>query len=162
MSLSIQPVREAIVAKLKTVSGIGVVNAFEPLAASMDALKRYYLPPASKSLKGWFVRRVSTQEVGEIYERGVEFTTWRIQGYLSVADEGASEIAAQDLVESIRQAFREDYDLGGVVASQSAPSSRGEIHLQLRELSTVMFCDVLCHSIRLELSTERYLTIEEP
>lgn len=162
MSLDIKPVRDAIVALLKTVSSVGAVNAFEPLATNLDALKRYYLAPGAKTLRGWYVRRQATQEVGEIYERGVEYSTWRIQGFVAVSGDGSSEAAAQDLVESMRQAFRADYNLGGVVESTSAPSQRGEIHLQLREFTTVMFCDVLCHSIRLELSTERFLPVEEP
>lgn len=149
-------------ALLKTVSGVGVVNAFEPLAANLDALKRYYLSAGSGKLRGWYVRRSATQETGEIFERGIEYSTWRIQGYIAVSDDGASEIAAQDLVESMRQVFREDRELGGLIATQSAPGSRGEIGIQLREFTTVMFCDVLCHSIKLELSTERYLPIEEP
>lgn len=162
MSISIATIRDAIVAKLKTVTGVGVVHTFEPLAANMDSLKRYYLAPGSKALRGWYVRRIAGQELGEIYERGVEYLTWRVQGYAAVSADGASELDVQDLVESIRQAFRADYNLGGTVASTSAPSQRGEIHIQLREFTTVMFCDVLCHAIRLELSTERYLPVEEP
>lgn len=158
--MSLGPVRDAIVAKLKTVPGIGVVNGYEPLATTVAALKRFYLAPGSNRLCGWYVRRSATQEVGEIYERGVEYTTWRIQGYVAVGQEGQSEIQAQDLVERIRAAFRADYDLGGLVASCAGPSSRGEIHVQCREFMTVMFADVLCHSIRLELPTERHLPID--
>lgn len=162
MSISLQAVRDAIVATLETVADIGVVHGYEPLAKSMQDLRAYYQSRGLQQLRGWYVRRISTQEVGEIFERGVEYATWRIQGYVAVSDAGASEIETQELVESIRQAFREDRDLGGAVASQSAPSRGGEIGIQVREISTVMFCDVLCHAIRLELGTERFLPVEEP
>ncbi len=162
MSLSLSAVRDAIVAKLRGIPGIGPVSAFEPLGKDLAALKKYYVAAGSGVLRGWYLRRMATAEVGEIYERSADYTTWRIQGYVAVSGDGASELDAQELVETIRQAFREDYNLGGVVASQSASSRGGEIHVQLREFTTVMFCEVLCHSIRLELSTERHLEIEEP
>lgn len=162
MSLDLTPVREQIVSTLKSVRDIGVVHAFEPLATSLEGLKRYYVAPGLRGLRGWFVRRVSTQELGQVYERGIEYTTWQIQGYMAVADDGASALVAQALVEDVREAFRANPTLGDLVASLAGPSQRGEIHVQLREFATVMFCDVLCHGIRLELSTERYLTVEEP
>lgn len=161
MSLDLAPVRAAIVAKLQTVAGIGVVHAFEPVVKDLAGLRQMY-QAQDLGLRGWYVRRMTTSEVGEIYERTAEYATWRIQGYAAISDGGASELDMQALIEDMRQAFRVDYDLGGLIASQSSQSNGGEIGLQVREFSSVMFCDVLCHSVRLELSTERHLDIEEP
>lgn len=146
-------IRAAIVAALEAVPNIGVVQNRER-NGQLPALKSLYT--SDGRLHGWFVRRLAVQEAARIQPRSVEFTTWRLQGFMAFDDEGASELLFDDVIEGIRDQFRSNDTLGGVVAQCSLPDgSAGGI--QMPDAGPVMFAGVLCHAARLVLHTVRYL-----
>ena len=157
--MSVADVRTAIVARLNTVAGIGVVQPYERYAADLSRLKALYTPPGEQAVRGWFVRRPITRESGNILGRStIEVIRWRIQGFAQLDDAAQSELSFDALIESVRNAFAQDETLGGTVHQCSEPGNDdGESCIQLEDAGPVMFGGVLCHAARLALTTVRYL-----
>lgn len=143
--------RAAIVAKLAALD-IGVVHDHEPYAASLPALQALYQDADSGRLNGWHVRRVATREVATAIGRSVETVVWRIRGYYALAEAEGSELAFDDQIEAIRDAFRDDPTLGGAV-HDTAEGERGPTGIQVEDAGPVMFAGVLCHAATLSLTT---------
>jgi hypothetical protein len=76
---------------------------------------------------------------------------WAIGGFMALADADQSELVFDDLVESIRDAWRANPTLGGLVAPVASDDEAG---IQVDEIAPVLFCGVLCHAARLSLKTE--------
>lgn len=156
--MSVADVRAAIVAKLNSVSGIGVVHSYERYASDLAKLKALYCPTGETTVRGWYVRRLATLETGNIQSNTVEQIRWRIQGVMALDDDAASELTFDAFIEAIRDAFSQDESLGGVVDQCSEPGNdNGESCIQLDDAGPVMFGGVLCHGARLRLTTVRYL-----
>lgn len=150
--------RAAIAATISGVANTGQVHDYERYAKAEGEFRALYQADigASKSLRGWFVRRVATREVSVAVGVGMEVIGWRITGYLAIDDAAASEKTFDDLIEALRAAFRTDPTLGGVVAdlydlTQSADSA--PYGLQVEESGPVLFAGVLCHRAVLGLVT---------
>lgn len=155
---TLNQVRTAIVAALSGIANVGQVHDYERYAKAEGDFRALYQATigAGKSLRGWFVRRVSTREVSATVGVGMEVIGWRITGYLAIDDAAASEKAFDDLIEAIRAAFRADPTLGGVVGdlydlTQSADSA--PYGIQVEESGPVLFAGVLCHRAVLGLVT---------
>jgi len=150
------PIRTAIVAKLNTVTDIGRVHAYERYAnqlADLAALYAWNPGGGPAQLRGWFVRRVKVHESMPTLATYSETITWRIRGYMALSDAAASELAFDDLINAIRDAFRADDTLGGVVDSCRFDREAG---IQMDDAGPVLFANVLCHSAQLTLTTRRY------
>lgn len=144
-------IRGGIAAKLGTVAGIGVVHDYERFAkrdAEFQALFK-----TGGTIKGWIVRRVSTREMRPAIGRHVVWNRWRIRGYMSLDDSAATEKSFDDLVEAIRDAFRADETLGGLVADLTENEQFG---IQVEDSGPVLFAGVLCHGARLGLTTMHF------
>lgn len=153
---AVAAIRAAIVATLRSVPGIGVVNDHERYAKAVDGLRALYVPSGEQQLRGWWVRRVKLAERDRVLPRSIEYTQWRIQGVMALDDASASELAFDDLIETARAAFRANDTLGGTV-SQCALPDGSEAGLQLLDAGPVNFAGVLCHGARLSLTTQRIL-----
>ncbi len=154
--MSTSAIRAAIVATLETVPGVGRVHAYQRYAHSLQALGQLYRAPDGQ-LRGWNVSRVATSEVGNIQARTVEVIRWRLFGVMALDDSAASELAFDDLVEGVRDAFAANETLGGTVDQCTDPQGDGESCVQVDDISPGKFADVLCHLARLSLLTVRYL-----
>ena len=152
---ALQDLRAAIVAKLQGIGGIGVVHDRERYATAMDALKALYVPPGENQLRGWFVRRGAIQEVSAGGSRRVQTIAWRIQGVMALKDEDSSEIAFDNLIETITDTFRADPTLGGLVLTPKPEDE--DAGVQVVDSGPVMFANVLCHAARLALTTRQLI-----
>ena len=139
------PIRAAIVAKLKTVAGIGQVHAYERYAKTDKDFREIYA--ANDRVLGWHVRRVARREGAEFNET---MTDWELRGFMSLEDAAASELAFDDLVDLIGDAWRADPTLGGLVLY---PRDTALVVPELADAGPAMFAGVLCHSARLKLTT---------
>lgn len=148
-------IRAAIVATMKSVPNIGVVQDRERYAKDMPGLKAMY-QAAGLGLLGWFVRRQQLVETDRVLPRSVEYTRWRIQGVMAFDDANASELVLDNLVEQLRDAFRANDTLNGTVA-QCALADGKDAGLQLDDAGPVTFAGVVCHGVRLSLTTQRFL-----
>lgn len=148
-------IRAAIVATMQTVPAIGVVHDRERFIERMSDLKAVYVAPGL-GLRGWFVRRQQIVETDRIQPRSVEYLRWRIQGVMAFDDANASELVFDNLIEKLRDAFRANDTLGGLVA-QCALAGGKEAGLQLDDAGPVSFAGVVCHGARLSLTTQRFL-----
>lgn len=155
--MSLAAVRAAIVMRLAAVPDIGMVHARERNASDLARLKTLYWSATHTQLRGWFVRRVATAETGNVLGRTVEQARWQIVGVMSIDDASASELAFDDLIEAVRDAFAQDETLGGTVDQCTDPAGDGASCVQLDDAGPVMFAGVLCHACKLSLTTVRYL-----
>lgn len=148
--------RDAIVARMQTVPAIGMVQPYERYAHAQDTLKALYVAPGTQLLCGWFVRRLTISETAAQGRGRIEEITWRIQGVMALNDADQSELAFDQLVEQLRDAFRTDTSLGGLVLARTPEGEPAG--LQLLDAGAVMFAGVLCHGARLALRTRRLIT----
>lgn len=148
-------IRSAIVTVMQAVPDIGVVQDRERYAKNLPDLKTFYATP-TLGLRGWFVRRLAVAERDRVLPRSNEYTRWRIQGLMAFDDAASSELVFDDLIEQLRDAFRTNDTLNGTV-SQCALPDGSDAGLQLLDTGTVSFAGVVCHSARLQLTTQRIL-----
>jgi hypothetical protein len=156
----VTPARQAIVDILEAVPEIGVVHAYERYASDHARLKTLYFSAPHAAIRGWFVRRTAVRETGIHGPRYTQIESWQLRGFLALDDDGQSELVAEDLIEAIRDRFRAEPTLDGNVVKLGLYGDTRDRGLQLVDFSPAMFCGVLCHSIRFDLttSTERTLT----
>lgn len=151
----LQDLRAAIVAKLTGIAGIGVVHDRERYAVGMDQLKAMYVPVGEQQLRGWFVRRLGIHEVAAGPRQRVQTITWRIQGVMALDDAASSEIAFDNLIETIGDTFRADPTLGGLVLTPKPEDD--DAGVQVVDSGPVMFAGVLCHAARLAITTRQLI-----
>jgi hypothetical protein len=152
---SLAVVRAAIVAKALTVPGIGIVHDRERYAQMTDRLKALYAQDGI--INGWYLRRISTQETSGAIGRWETIHRWRLRGFRSFVDDAGSELAFDEVIEAMRDAFRDDETLGGAVITTVVGAGDSAIAgLQVDEAGSVMFAGVLCHAATLTLYTRQY------
>lgn len=150
-------IRSAIVAKIQTVPDVGIVHDYERYLKDLAKLRELFETPGPGGgiLRGWLVRRVGTREVSTSIGRNHVINRWQIRGYMALSDKEASEKAFDLIIEQIRDAFRADENLGGVI--DSIVMTDGVAGIQVDDSGPVMFGSVLCHGARLSLNTSHYL-----
>lgn len=147
------PIRAAIVATLEAVPDIGVVHARERNANDLAKLKQLYFSEPHQDVRGWFVRRVRIRETGILQPRYLEVIDWQIRGVMGFNDAKESELAMDDLVDAVRARFRADPTLGGAITKTGLLGADKDRGLQLVDAGPVLFGGVLCHGVRLDLTT---------
>jgi hypothetical protein len=149
---TLDEVRAAIKAKIQGVGAVGVVHDYERYAKEISKLKTLYVSPGER-LFGWHIRRVTTREFLEDIARWRVVVGWRIRGFMAIDDADATEKLFDTKIEAIRDAFRADESLGGILFSCTDPQS-DETGVQVLDHRPVLFGDVLCHFAELSLTTQ--------
>lgn len=156
--LDLAPVRAAIKAKLALVAGIGQVHDRERYAKEAAAFLALYKSAAQGGdrLYGWFVSRRRTRETFEAIGRYHATVDWELTAYMSLDDADATELKLDAQVELVRDAFRDDDELGGLVSTCIIENRGNQAGVQLEELGPVMLAGVLAHRARCSLATLIY------
>lgn len=145
-------IRAAIKAKLEAVATIGTVHDYERFSKRDAEFQALY--KTSNTIKGWNIRRVSTREARLAVGRYQVFHRWRIRGYMALDDSAASEKTFDTLIEAVKDAFRADETLSGLV--KDLLESEQQFGIQVEDSGPVMFAGVLCHGARLGLTTMHF------
>lgn len=145
-------VRAAIVAQLNAIDGIGRVHAYQRYAADMGKMAELYKAEDGQ-LRGWLVRRgtVAEKKAGS---KHIETVRWTLQGFMALADANQTELLFDSLVDTIREQFRDNRTLGIAGLTTIGEDAAG---VQVDESEPVLFANVLCHSAKLSLTTERFI-----
>lgn len=154
---TLQAHRAAIVAVLAAVADVGHVHDRERYArdeSGFKALYQYTPVGGVPQLRGWWVRRVQTDESSADTGEPVNVHTWQVRGYMAFNDAAASELVFDELVERMRDAVRADLTLGGVCDLGPMDETEG---VQVLDAGPVMFAGVLCHGVVLQLKTWSYM-----
>jgi hypothetical protein len=146
-----QQIRDALVARLNSVPGIGRVHGFERYASEQKPMRDLYL--AEGRILGWHVRRGARRAVRVADASYQVQTDWKIRGFLSLDDADQSELIFDGLLDACISALSADPTLGGLVADNTTERAAGA---QLVEAGPVMLAGVLCHGAMLELTTVHY------
>lgn len=149
-------IRDAIVATLAAIPDIGKVHGFQRYSARTKDLVDMYA--YNGQLRGWFVRRFSVVDKDTSLGSRQETTRWYIRGYMAVDDAAQSELAFDDLLDAIREAFRVQWwpnDLGSSVIHRKYNE---QVDVSVDETGPVMFAGVLCHSARCSLIVWNHVT----
>lgn len=151
---SLDAIRAAILATLRTVDGIGRVHDYERFAKEASKFLALYQDDDRAIRGGWFDRLSTAErdlEIGTVRR----IHTWRIVLYLGLADADASAKALQAVIEAVATAFRTDRTLAGTVLDirdmtvDDAPAG-----IQVDAVEPVMLAGVLSHRATLRLTTE--------
>jgi hypothetical protein len=151
--------RAAVFATLAAVPDIGIVYQYERFATAIDRLRAFYYSPTHAQLRGWFIRRVQIADVSVVKPRRTVMERFQLRGFMALDDDAGSELLMQALVDAIRDTFRADPTLGGTISKQGALSPGAEQGVRLDDFGPVMFGGVLCHGVRLSLTTYTETTV---
>lgn len=160
MTSILQTHRAALVAQIAAVPAVGVVHDSEPYGrteAKFQALYAYTPAGGAKQVRGWFVRRTGTRERELGLGRTLNAHTWQVRGFMALDSDAGTELVFDELIETVRQAYRADPTLGGV--AQLSPADGAG--MDLTDSRPVVFAGVLCHSAVLTLTTHAYLNTGE-
>lgn len=156
------PERAALLATLQAVPQIGVVHAYERTASNLAQMKALYYSPAHDQIRGWFIRRVRVRETGILQPKYLEVTDWQIRGFMSIDDSIGSELVMDSLIEDVRYQLRWNNKLNGTVLKLGLLQSGADRGLQMEDFGPYMFGGVLCHGVRLALTTTKELVFTPP
>jgi len=148
-------VRDAIVAKLNAVPGIGKVNAYQRYADEMRDLEAMYV--ADGVLLGWFVSRVGVVELTAKNRMTIEKNKWLISGFMAINDANASELVFDDLLDLVRDAFRTEQleeAPGRIIYRDDIGKQTG---IAIDDVVPALFAGVLCHFAKCTLITQQLL-----
>jgi hypothetical protein len=99
------------------------------------------------------VRRLRVRETGIQQPLYLESIDWQIRGFMGLDDATQSELVMEDLIDALRDRFRADSTLGGVITKTGALGSTKDRGIQLEDFGPVLFGGVLCHGARIGLNT---------
>jgi hypothetical protein len=153
-------IRDAIAAVIAGAQANTRVQTYERYAVQLPALKELYV--AEGRLIGCHIRRVSLKRTTGGIGRWHALTRWQIRFYHAIADDEASELAFDDWLDAVAQAFKADETLrtvefpNGAVAQTGPADSQKTQGLQIDDSTPVMFCGVLCHAAKCTLWTQHF------
>lgn len=151
-------IRDAIVAQMESVPGIGKVHPYERYSRAEAKFRELFVDtPAGEDpqVRGWWLQRASTEEKTVSTGSVLNVHTWHWRGYMALNDDAASGLRFDELIEAYRDLVRADPTLGGVCEQNAVEG--GEDGVQVIDAGPVLFCGVLCHSALLQLKTWSYL-----
>ncbi len=139
-------IRAAISAIMKSVPNIGTVHLYERYASTQSALLKFY--GSGNKILGWNIRRLTKRELKQSTSN--QQIEWEIRGFLSLNDEGATELVMDDYADAICNAINTNATLNETVDSIRVDAYNGA---RITESRPVMFAGVLCHSVKIRLET---------
>ncbi len=153
---TVTEIRKAIANKIFAVDPAIAVHDYERYTKQMSDLVAMYKSGDPPRLNGYHVRKVGTREVFVDTGRWSVWHRWRIRGLMALKDADETEKLFDEQLEAIRDAFRDDDDLGGLILT-SIDDRSGEAGIQVLEQKPVMFGDALCHWAELGLTTQHLI-----
>lgn len=151
---TLNQIRAKIAEKIFALDNAVAVHEYERYTKNASDLVALYKsgPPENPRLHGWYVRRVGTKEIFVDTGRWSIYHAWRMRGFMALDDADETEKLFDERIEAIRDTFRYDPDLGGLVFECIAQN--GESGVQVISSGPVLFAGVLCHSAELGLTTQ--------
>jgi hypothetical protein len=146
--MSTSTIRAAIAATISGISGIGLVHEFERYSKRQSDFVEFFTE--GRKLLGWIVQRRGTEERAAAVDYNRVIDRWEITGFMALEDAAQTELTFNTKIDEIRDAFRSDETIGGVVESIQVNGLYG---VQVDGIEPVMFGATLCHRARLSLST---------
>lgn len=160
MSVGLEQIRAAIGARIAAIPEIGLVHPYERYAikdAQLLALMLWHpAPEAQPELRGWNIHRSAFRGYRQTSRVTRIETDWRIAGFMALQDARQTEILMDILVDQVRAAINSDLTLGGLVEAP-APDQTTPWGVQCPESGPYMYGGVLCHGVRLTLTTTHYV-----
>ena len=176
-------IRKSMAARMRRLPGMGIVHEYERFSKQESAFRELYIRDGA--LLGWHIRRVSLRETEFSSQFNRVRVKWQIRGLAALVDSAASELVLDNLVDALRDDFRrfpvlpltcaalealapetDPEDMYSQIMAFGAESGFCRLTtdegagLQIDDSGPVMFAGVLCHSVRLGLTTEHLEEIE--
>lgn len=147
---TVADIRNAIVAKLTAITGIGQVHSYERYATQQSKLKELF--ETNGRILGWVVRRSGFKKTAIADAIFTVRSQWQVRGYMSLDDAAQTEILFDALADLVQATLANDPTFG--IASWVP-----EYELKA-ELEPVMFFGVLCHGATISFDTVHEETTE--
>jgi hypothetical protein len=151
-----------IKSKLMKIPDVGVVHDYARWSNDMAKFIQLFardLPAGKKEVRGWEITRVAAPEK----KRGNTFFRihrFQVSGYMGLLDAEATDIAFQELIDTVCSKFRVAEPADGDAAPwfyMDGPDS-GKSCVQAETIDTRMFGSVLCHHADIFITvTERII-----
>lgn len=128
--------------------GAATVHAYQRLASDWGGFLKLFRTGENK-IHGWNVTRIGTDERLNTSCGSARYHLFAFRGYMGVDDSAASELAFQQVIENICEAFRRDMDLAGAADPGYDDAYQDIGVVQVETVEPRMFGSVLCHSAEL-------------
>jgi len=144
--MSLSSIRTKIKTKLEAISGVENVYDYKRYSSDLSTYKDLFIKDSK--VNTWDIERKKFALVARGGSGSVEDNTHEfiIRGFYSVYEALTSEKTFQDLVETICSNFVNDPTLSGTAKIVHIPITG--------EFSTVMFGNVLCHLVQINIIIE--------
>lgn len=106
--MALNDIRAAIAMAISSVTDVGVVTAYEPLATREEDFKTFFFSKTLGYVQGWTITRETTTERDKDTEANWTTHLMVVRGYRALGTKGETEAAFQDLVEAIRTRLRRE------------------------------------------------------
>lgn len=135
--------RNAILASLADIE-LGHLHAYERYAQKRDALLKLYQNDDGR-INGWNLRRPGFRKTMLSESIFLVRSNWVITGYMSLEDADMTELLLDTQADLISDTLSKDitFGLGNWI----------DDYAQEAEAEPVMFCDVLCHQVKISFPT---------
>lgn len=155
MSVRFSVIAADIKTKLETVSGTGIIHAYERQAADMKKFIELFKDHSGK-ICGWEITRRAVPE----HQRGAVMRHHQmiIMGYMGLQDATASSIVFQNLCDEVCDLFRTATPPVGATWEYRNGDEPAKTPVQIELINDRMFSNVLCHHAVIGISvTERII-----
>ncbi|MCK9569427.1 hypothetical protein M0R72_10855 [Candidatus Pacearchaeota archaeon] len=135
---------------LSLVEGAGRVHLFKRPIRELARLKELMFDSTQDRICGWIISREAPIKEDELTnEDNLRISTFVMRGYYSFLDEKETELAFQQLIDDVFDAFRPSDDLNGT-CEKTYP-------VQAREISHIEIGTVVCHYCELTLDVQELI-----
>ena len=143
-------IADEIVARLATVTNVGIVHRLQRNFTSDEDFKANMLDRAQGCIAGWYVSRESFSDTPSSNIENTRVSQWVLRGFRSVKDNDESEITFQQVIDDICAEFRPQSSLGGSVELTKP--------LQARVIGYSTVHGVFCHLAELTMAVQEFYT----
>ena len=153
--MSYLAIRDDVQSKLQTIPDVGIVNGRSRFTAEWSRYIQFF-KDASGRIKGWEITRKAVPE----HLRGAFFAHHQLvlRGFLGFQDQAATDDQFQDLIDTVREVFRQAQPPAGAPWLYQNGDNPEDSCVQVPIIDERMFGSVLCHYCEIHLSvTERIL-----
>jgi hypothetical protein len=149
-------VRDAVVARVNTVTGIGAVHSYQRFTNNWTDFLTIFAQTISGNfqVRGWFLTRDRITSVMSAYDKSTKTHHWKLRGIMGVFDSDNTEEIFQNLVDQVLTAIEvlDDAGQSSVVKYSIGPVSAPIIEGRV-------FGDVLCHYCEIDFTVDTENTI---
>lgn len=157
--MGLSEVRSALSAVIAGADPGSLVHDYERWANEQDAFSALFVPAdqadGTAYIRAWLVKHLATKEEAIAQGHTILLYEFGIRFMHSLADAAGTEKTGDDLVETVRQAIRDNPSLG-LAGTTVQPWGSEQVGAQLERNEYLQLGSALCHLFELRLIVQQY------